>query len=117
MSCPEFIARTFAVRTAAHLHHLASSSYAEHVALADFYDPLGDLIDAYAEIYQGLEGQIRTYPNVSPPKTAPVGLLEDYLDMVRAEQAEDQDSEALMNVLAEIEALTARSLYKLKFLK
>lgn len=117
MSCPEFIARSFAVRTAAHLHHLAAETYAQHIALGDFYEALTDFVDAYAEIYQGLEGQIKTYPNVVPPKTAPIGLLTDYLDMVKAEQAEDQDSEALMNVLAEIEALTARSLYKLKFLK
>lgn len=117
MSCPEFIARSFAVRTAAHLHHLAATTYASHMALGDFYGPLTDLIDAYAEIYQGLQGQIRSYPNAIPPRTAPEGLLQDYLDLVKAEQDEDSGSEALMNVLAEIEALTARSLYKLKFLK
>jgi hypothetical protein len=36
----EFIARAFAVRTAAHLAHLQSRSYAEHVALGGFYDSL-----------------------------------------------------------------------------
>ena len=38
MSCPKFIADSFAIRTATHLAHLSSTSYSEHVALGDFYD-------------------------------------------------------------------------------
>ena len=117
MSCPDFIAQSLAVRTAAHMRHLAAPTYAQHVALGDFYEALSDLVDAYAEIYQGTAGQIRTYPNVVPSRSEPVKLLEDYLELVLAEQTEDTEVEALRNVLAEIEALTARSLYKLKFLK
>lgn len=117
MSCPEFIAKSFAVRTAAHLAHLASTTYAQHIALGDFYEALTDLIDTYAEIYQGTAGQIKTYPNALAPKDPPIVLLENYLELVLAEQVEDRDGQALMNVLAEIEALTARTLYKLKFLR
>lgn len=117
MSCPDFIAQSLAVRTAAHMRHLAAPTYAQHVALGDFYEVLSDLIDAYAEIYQGTEGQIKSYPNALPPRTEPVKLLGDYLELVLAEQTDDHDGEALKNVLAEIEALTARSLYKLKFLR
>ena len=59
MSTPaEFIARAFAVRTAAHLAHLRSRSYAEHVALGGFYDALIGLVDSYAEAHQGLFGLI-----------------------------------------------------------
>lgn len=117
MSCPEFIAQSLAVRTAAHLRHLAAPTYAQHVALGDFYEALSDLIDTYAEIYQGTAGQIKTYPSATPPRSEPVKLLEDYLELVLTEQTEDTEGEALRNVLAEIEALTARTLYKLKFLK
>lgn len=68
MSTPaEFIARAFAVRTAAHLAHLQSRSYAEHVALGGFYDPLVDLVDSYAEAYQGLFGLIEDYPATPAP--------------------------------------------------
>ena len=115
--CAELVARCFAARTTAHCNHLTTTSYAQHVALGDFYEALSDLVDAYAEIYQGTAGQIRTYPNVVPSRSEPVKLLEDYLELVLAEQTEDTEGEALRNVLAEIEALTARSLYKLKFLK
>ena len=117
MSCPEFIVQSFAVRTAAHLLHLSSKSYAQHMALGDFYEALSDLVDTYAEIYQGTAGQIKSYPNATPPRTEPVQLLQDDLELVLAEQTADQEGEALLNVLAEIEALTARSLYKLRFLK
>ncbi len=118
MSCPAFIAQSFAVRTAAHLLHLQSTSYAQHVALNEFYDALVPLIDAYAETYQGENGLIKNYPSVPPPTDAPLTLLNDYLDLVREEHEEDEErSEALENILAEIEQLASTTIYKLRFLK
>lgn len=118
MSCPDFIAQSFAVRTAAHLLHLQSTSYAQHMALNEFYDDLVPLIDAYAETYQGENGLIKKYPAKSPPDDTPLDLLTDYLELVREEQEEDEErSEALENILAEIEQLTSTSIYKLRFLK
>ena len=118
MSCPEFIVQSFAVRTSAHLLHLSSRSYAQHTALNEFYTEMLDLADRYAEVYMGLEGVINTWPASSTvERKDPVTLLEDYLELVQAEQAEDHDSEALANMLAELEELTAQALYKLRFLK
>lgn len=117
MDCPEFIAKSFAVRTATHLLHLSSRSYAQHVALGDFYEALADKIDAYAEIYMGLEGHVASWPQARPPAGPAESVLADYLDLVQEEMDEDKDSQALMNILAEIEELTARTLYKLRFLK
>ena len=117
MSCPEFIVQSFAVRTAAHLLHLSSKSYAQHVALGDFYEALSDLTDKYAEVYMGLENQVTSWPSKTPPLGAPVEVLSAYLLSVRKEQKEDNDSQALLNILAEMEELTAQTLYKLRFLK
>lgn len=119
MSCPEFISNSFAVRTAAHLAHLSSRSYAQHVALGDFYQLLVPLVDKYAEVYTGLEGKIPTYPKVPPPAhDDPGALLSVYLNLVKAETREDaKGSQALLNILAELEELTAQTLYKLRFLK
>lgn len=117
MNCAAFIARAFAVRTAAHLAHLSSQSYAEHVALDEFYSGLADLVDKYAEIHMGLEGRIAKFPAATPPSHAPIPLLNDFLSAVHTEMEEDYDSQALMNVLAEIEELTARAIYKLTNLK
>lgn len=117
MSCPEFIAKSFAVRTTAHMLHLSASTYAQHVALQTFYEGLLDLIDKYAEVYMGLDEQIKTFPSVAPSRLAPIPLLEDYLSDIREELEEDHDSQALLNILAELEELTAQSLTRLRFYK
>lgn len=114
MSCPEFIAQSFAVRTAAHIHHLTTSSYAEHIALDDFYTQLLDLTDEYAEMYLATASASATFPPHVPPKGTAVKLLENYLSDVREEMKEDKHSQAMLNTLAEIEALTLRTLYKLR---
>ena len=117
MSCAEFVARSMAVRTAAHYLHLTSKSYAEHMALGDFYDGLADSIDTYAEVAQGLEGKLMNLPYAPLPSGAAIPLLTRYLEHITTEMKECGDSQALMNILAEIEELTARTLYKLRFLK
>ncbi len=117
MSCPQFIVDSFAVRTAAHLAHLSSTSYAHHKALNKFYDDLLDLVDSYAEVYMGMNTVIKTWPAPASVPTAPVALLEYYLDLIVEETGEDHESEALANILAELEALTAQTLYKLRTLK
>ena len=117
MNCPAFIARSFALRTATHLLHLSSTSYAQHIALNEFYDGLVPLVDDYAEVYMGLEGRIKSFPAVSPPTGEALELLETYLELIRAELAEDHDAESLKNILAGLEELTARAIYKITNLK
>lgn len=118
MSCPQFISDCFAVRTAAHFLHLSSKSYAEHEALGDFYTSLIDLTDKYAEVYMGLTKQITKFPTAYHiPTGSPVELLENFLDDIQEEFDEDDSKQSLLNILAEIEELTARTLYKLRNLK
>lgn len=117
MSCPQFIAESMALRTAAHLAHLSSESYAQHVALGDFYSALIDLVDRYAEVYMGTDGRIKSFPPVTPPAGNLISHLTAYLDTVAAEQAEDGENRALGNILDEIQALTAQTIYKLRVLK
>ena len=70
------------------------------------------------EVYQALDGQIKSWPApATVERRIPITLLEDYLELIQAEQADDHDSEALANILAELEELTAQTLYKLRFLK
>lgn len=117
MSCALFVAEAFALRTATHQLHLASRSYAEHVALGEYYDGLLDLIDQYAEVYQGLTGKLLSLPNVPVPKGSAIELLTEFLKTLREEFDEDERYQSLINILAEMEELTARTLYKLRFLK
>lgn len=114
MSCPQFAADSFAVRTAIHMAHLLTRSEPKHRALGDFYEALVDKVDAYVEVYLGLDNEIASFPRAQIPTGDPVSILAAYLDQVILEQVEDHKSEALANILAEIEELTARTLYKLK---
>lgn len=117
MNCPQFIARCFALRTAAHYAHLSSKSFAEHIALDEFYSGLLDLTDKYAEVYMGLYQQVRAFPEVALPSGSPAEMLAEFLEHIKDEIDEDKDYQSLLNILAEIEELTARTLYKLRYLK
>ena len=118
-SCPTFIAECFALRTAIHFAHLSSKSYSEHVALDEFYTGLLSLTDKYAEVYMGLTRQvpITGWPDVDKPTGTPVEMLEEFLEDIAEEEDEDSDHQSLLNILAEMEELTAQTLYKLRNLK
>lgn len=119
MSCATFVSYSFAVRTAAHLAHLTAKTYAHHMALGDFYDTLTELTDKYAEVCMGLEGKQPVFPGVKAlDYDNPVELVEDYLEYVQSESKDAaRGSQALLNILAELEELSAQTVYKLKFLK
>lgn len=102
-----------AVRTATHMAHLLTRSYATHKALNRFYEDLTALIDRYAEAHMG-ENNVTTFPSVKPPTGAPDEILQDYLDTVREELAAEEDHMTKETILAEIEELTLSTLYMLK---
>jgi len=116
MSCPAFVAQSLAVRTATHLLHLTTTSYAQHKALQDFYEGLVDLTDRYAEAHMAEAGIVR-FPAVKPPVGEAVEVLTEYLADVREELAEDGSNKTKETILSEIEELTLSALYKLKNLK
>lgn len=118
MSCADFIARSFAIRTAAHLAHLQSRSYAEHIALNEFYDRVLGLVDTFAETYQGMFAVVTSYPALTPPTGAPLVFLVDYLDWVKQNYASCTRGEtALGAILDEVMSTTAQTIYKLRNLK
>jgi len=114
MSCPEFIAKTMAMRTAAHLAHLVSRSYAQHMALNEFYEGLLGPVDRLAEIHLA-ESPAATFPAYRvPPYDEPVQMLMEYLKEVRVELKAEAAHKAKENILTEFEELTLQTLYKLK---
>ena len=54
----ELVEKVFAARNEAHVAHWATKSFAEHMALGQFYDEAVDAIDAIVEAYQGSFGLI-----------------------------------------------------------
>ncbi len=110
---PELIARCFAARTAAHLAHLKTRSYACHVALNEFYDAVVEKTDAFAECYQGVFGVIQSYPTTPIPagEVGPIKELRGWLVDNRAAAARGQRE--LENLIDEITAVCDRAIYKI----
>lgn len=119
-SAGELIARVFAARTATHIAHLRTRSYAAHVALNEFYDAIVDLADSFAEVYQGHLGPIDVFPNLAPPtvRTDSVQVIRDLCEWITSNRAAlSKGRNDLGNILDELTAQCGRSLYKLSMLK
>lgn len=132
--CAELVARCFAARTTTHLAHLATTSYAQHMALGDFYDAIASSADEFAESYMGVFGKLSTsdFPPIRLSQADSITQLSDLrtwivqnreecceaYDDKDGEKAEsdDVDCTELANLIDNILAVIDRALYKLKFL-
>ena len=106
--------------TNAHLLHLQSTSYSQHMALGAFYEGLEDLTDALAETIQGKYGLLTQYSaNYDLPPTDPVAYLEQvagYVEASRRSSWYPQDTN-IQNETDNIASLIDSTLYKLRYLK
>lgn len=114
----EFIASLLAAAPLAHILHLQTRSFAEHMALGTLYEELPEKVDALAEAYQGLHGLITDYPAPAFNKAGgnPVEFVQSVTDYVRNERAKVATESELQNLIDEIAELLDSTLYKLKFL-
>lgn len=113
----QFVAVLLHSATATHFLHLQSQSYAQHVALAEYYDAIVDLADKWAEAYQGAYDRITTYPSDFALAKDPVQYLQTIKRYVDAHRKELPSDTALQNIVDEIVDLIDSTLYKLRFLK
>ena len=114
----KLVMELFHARTTAHVLHLKSRSYAQHVALQGFYDGIIPLVDGLAEAYQGEHALIDNYPAKYSPYSDPILLMDNLRECVDecAKQFDVSDSN-LLNTLDEIRDLIASTAYKLRFLR
>jgi hypothetical protein len=112
----ELVVTLFHARTAAHILHLQTKSYAEHVALNEFYDGVVDLADAIAEAFQGIYGLLEFPKESYKQPTDAVRFLTQLRSWV-ADNREDccPDTE-IQNMIDEVLSLIDSTLYKLRFL-
>lgn len=106
--------------TATHIQHFVTTSYSQHVALQEFYESVGDLVDEFVESFQGVYGVLTDFPIAyDVPATDPVAYmtyLQVELKQLRKAPGFPQDSE-LQNSLDEVATLINRTKYKLERLK
>lgn len=112
------VAVLFASRDQAHRAHLLAKSHAQHMALSDFYEAVVDLADSLAEVAMGTYGAFTEIP-VEPPATGRIdAVLEAHLNKIEDLRVPLAGGKAcdrpLENILDEIGALYARTLYKLR---
>ena len=102
----------------AQILHRQTRSFAEHMALGDFYGELGDLVDTLIESYQGCYGLVMDYPLDAkmPPLDNPVAMLSGLSDYVKTKRKAVADESQFQNQIDEIATLIDQTLYKLKFL-
>lgn len=101
-------------RTYAHLAHLKTGSYAQHVALDGFYSCIVDLMDSFAETAQGMWGKLDI--PVIPLKgdiDMPAKGLDTHLTMITT-LAKGCKSRSLNATFDDVEQLFLTTLYKLK---
>lgn len=115
----ELIMRCFHARTAAHVLHLSTRSYATHKALNKFYDKIIDLTDALAEAYIGDYGLIGDFPSKYITYEDPISLMTDLSEFIEKNRYKvcDKDDTYLQNAIDEIMALVRSTQYKLKCLR
>ena len=117
MAIGDLIMRLFHARTAAHVLHLQSRSYSEHMALNTFYEEIVGLTDDLAEAYQGGYELIREYPSKYTPYSNALSLMDDLRDCIDAHKGDwDEEDTHLNNICDEIRQLIASTQYKLRFL-
>lgn len=114
----DFILTILHTVTNTHILHWQTKSYAEHVALGEFYDSLSDLVDTLVESMQGKYQTILTFPATyhAPSPTALEELQAFGQYFAQGRQSLPQDTE-IQNLCDEIAALIDQTTYKLTFLK
>jgi hypothetical protein len=108
-------------KTQAHVFHLQTKSYAEHMALAGYYGGIDDLVDGLVESYQGKYGIIKNYESFKVSSYKDNSQLQAYfktLDKEVTKLRADTDKDTyLANQVDTVVELIQSTLYKLAFLK
>ena len=117
----EFVSRMFALRDASHVAHWAAKgdgSFSAHMALGEFYEALVEKTDEIVEVYQGFFGLIKP---VNPLPYNRDKIMEQIQSEAKwlSNNCEEicQGNGAIENLLYDMQALMARTYYKLKNLK
>lgn len=114
---PVFVGTLLFSGVVAHLMHLQTRSLSEHMALGAYYEGIEDLVDSFAEAYQGKYGLISGYPvNYGLPSGTAQEYIRQIKEFVATSRSGLPSDTELQNIVDEISALVNTTLYKLTFL-
>jgi len=114
----QLAALVFSTRNAAHQAHWATKSFAQHMALGEFYDAVLDDIDKLVEAYQGQYGLI-DFEAIGYTKPSDIiGVLEADVRWISDNRDRiSKNNAALGNLVDGLVNTYQTALYKLKNLK
>lgn len=113
----QLVSRVFTARDITHREHLRSRSYAQHVALGDFYTAVIEQIDSLVESYQGQFGLLGDYQvETTPVVNITTWLLAemDWIEVNRTDLA--NGSTSIENQIDGLLETYQRTIYKLTYL-
>lgn len=114
------IAHLFLARELAHRAHLRTRSYAEHMALGDFYAAIVDHADAITEAWQGKTGELLTIPLLSgDPEADILETLKNHVEWIASARyvAAPREDTPIQNLIDAAVEVYLSTIYKLTFLK
>lgn len=126
MTVEKLLAVLFLSRDVAHKVHWSTTgrgSFAQHMALGDFYEGITERADSIAEAYMGRYGSLGEVPFMTPSEKPSKDnidtLLEDYMDMIEEGRYEacEKDDTPLQNLIDEAVELFLSTLFKLRRLE
>lgn len=121
MAIGQFLGIMFLSRDMAHRAHWKTKSYANHIALGEFYDEIVDRADAIAEAYQGRYHVIQDVPILGDD-----GEKDDIIEVLQAHMDDleklrymccDKEDTPLQNLIDSAIETYLTTLYKLRNLK
>ena len=107
----------FLGRELAHRAHLRTQSYAQHMALDEFYNGIVDLADEFAEVFQGMNGIIGDIPisnlGIATEITKILESQAKWIESAR-DHFNSPKERPLQNIIDNACGLYASTLYKLR---
>lgn len=117
-TAPSFVLMLLHSVTNTHILHWQTRSFAEHMALGEFYEGLQESVDEFVEAFQGKYGIIENFPTTyEKPKDTPLAQLQSISDNIAVMRKGLPEDSELQNLIDEIAGLVDTTMYKLRFLK
>lgn len=114
MKIQEFASLLFDIETVAHIAHLQTNKFSDHMALNGLYEDIVPLRDRFIESYQGKYGIIKGYDLDNKPEDDDIiDYLQDKAKAVESFREEIKDG-YLQQIIDDILELLYGTLYKLK---
>jgi hypothetical protein len=111
-----FIGTLMQSRNQAHVYHLQTDSYAQHIALQAYYEEIVELVDTLVETFQGRYGILRGYNMGSQIKEDgnPIMYFDALCKYVETKRTSIPQDSYIQNEIDNVVALIESTRYKLK---